>query len=57
MLIETIEHEGVHAVFTERSHSDRLAQRVTEETGAELVSACIPAPLANRAAKQAVTST
>ena len=38
MLIETIEHEGVHAVFTERSHSDRLAQRVAEETGAELVS-------------------
>ncbi len=37
MLIETIEHEGVHAVFTERSHSDRLAQRVAEETGAEIV--------------------
>lgn len=37
MLIETIEHEGVHAVFTERSHSDRLAQRVAEETGATLV--------------------
>ena len=37
MLIETIEHEGVHAVFTERSHSERLAQRVAEETGAELV--------------------
>ena len=38
MLIETIEHEGVHAVFTERSHSDRLARRIAEETGAELVS-------------------
>ena len=38
MLIETIEHEGVHAVFTEQSHSARLAQRVAEETGAELVS-------------------
>ena len=37
MLIETIEHEGVHAVFTERSHSQRLAQRVAEETGAEIV--------------------
>ena len=38
MLIETIEHEGVHAVFTEQSHTSRLAQRVAEETGAELVS-------------------
>ena len=37
MLIETIEHEGVHAVFTEKSHSARLAQRVAEETGAELI--------------------
>ena len=37
MLIETIEHEGVPAVFTERSHSERLAQRVAEETGATLV--------------------
>ena len=37
MLIETIEHEGVHAVFTERSHSERLAQRVAEETGADLI--------------------
>ena len=37
MLIETIEHEGVAAVFTERSHSERLAQRVAEETGADLV--------------------
>ncbi len=38
MLIETIEHEGVPAVFTERSHSERLAQRVAEETGTELIS-------------------
>ena len=37
MLIETIEHEGVPAVFTEESHSQRLAQRVAEETGATLV--------------------
>ena len=37
MLIETIEHEGVHAVFTEQSHSARLAQRVAEETGADLI--------------------
>ena len=37
MLIETIEHEGVTAVFTETTHTDRLAQRVAEETGAALV--------------------
>ena len=37
MLIETIEHEGVPAVFTEKSHSERLAQRVAEETGATLI--------------------
>ena len=36
-LIETIEHEGVPAVFTETIISDRLAQRVAEETGAKLV--------------------
>ena len=36
-LIETIEHEGVPAVFTETIVSDRLAQRVAEETGAKLV--------------------
>ena len=36
-LIEVIEHEGVPAVFTEESHSERLARRVSEETGAELV--------------------
>ncbi len=36
-LIEAIEHEGVPAVFGERGHSDRLAQRVAEETGAELI--------------------
>ena len=37
MLIETIEHEGVSAVFTERQLVDRLARRVAEETGAKLV--------------------
>ncbi len=37
MLIETIEHEGVPAVFTEKSHVSRLAQRVAEETGATLI--------------------
>ncbi len=36
-LIETIEHEGVPAVFTETIISGRLAQRVAEETGAKLV--------------------
>ena len=36
-IIETIEHEGVSAVFTERSHSDRLARRIAEETGATLI--------------------
>ena len=36
-LIETIEHEGVPAVFTEKSHSERLAMRVAEETGATLI--------------------
>ena len=36
-LIETIEHEGVPAVFTEKSHSERLARRVSEETGATLI--------------------
>ena len=37
MLIETIEHEGVLAVFTEMQHNDRLARRVAEETGAKFV--------------------
>ena len=37
MLIETIEHEGVPAVFTEMQLVDRLARRVAEETGAKLV--------------------
>ena len=37
MLIETIEHEGVAAVFTENILSDRLARRIAEETGAALV--------------------
>ena len=36
-LIEVIEQEGVPAVFTEKSHSERLAQRVAEETGATLI--------------------
>ena len=36
-LIETIEREGVPAVFSERSHSDRLARRVAEETGATVI--------------------
>ena len=36
-LIETIEHEDTPAVFTEKSHSDRLARRITEETGADLI--------------------
>ena len=36
-LIEIIEHEGVPAVFTENSHSERLARRIAEETGATLV--------------------
>ena len=36
-LIEVIEHEEVPAVFTETSHSERLARRVAEETGAVLI--------------------
>ena len=36
-LIEVIEHEGAPAVFAEKSHSDRLARRISEETGATLV--------------------
>ena len=36
-LIEAIKREGVPAVFTEESHSDRLARRVAEETGAALI--------------------
>ena len=36
-LIETIEHENAPAIFTEKSHSARLAQRIAEETGAELI--------------------
>ena len=38
MLIETIEHEGVPAVFTEKSHSDTAGPAVVaEETGATLI--------------------
>ena len=36
-LIETIEHEGAPAIFAEKSHSTKLADRVAEETGATLV--------------------
>ena len=36
-LIETIEHEGAPAIFTEKSHSTELAKRVAEETGATLI--------------------
>ena len=36
-LIETIEHEGATAVFAEKSHSNRLAQQIADETGAQLV--------------------
>ena len=36
-LVETIEHENAVAVFTEKSHSDRLARRISEETGAILI--------------------
>ena len=36
-LVEVIEHEGVTVVFTETIISDKLAQRIAEETGANLV--------------------
>ena len=36
-LIETIEHEGAPAVFTEKSHSERLARRIAGGTGAKHV--------------------
>lgn len=36
-LIETIEHENAPAVFAEKSHSARMAQRIAEETGAKLI--------------------
>ena len=36
-LVETIEHEGVDVVFTEMTVNDRLAKRVAEEAGVELV--------------------
>lgn len=36
-LIETIEHQNAPAVFTEKSHSTRFAQRVAEATGAALI--------------------
>ena len=36
-LIETIEHTGATAVFAENTQSNRLAQRVAEETGVKLI--------------------
>ena len=36
-LVETIEHEGATVIFGENIHSDRLAKRIAEETGAEVV--------------------
>ena len=36
-LIETIEREGGRAVFTEKSHSARLAHRIADETDAKHV--------------------
>ncbi len=36
-LVETIEHSGAHAVFAEKSQTDRLAQQVANETGAQLI--------------------
>ena len=36
-LIETIKREGARAVFTEKSHSERLARRIAEGTGARHV--------------------
>ncbi len=36
-LVETIEHSGAHAVFAEKSQTDRLAQQIANETGAELI--------------------
>ncbi len=36
-LVETIEHEGARVVFGENVYSDRLAQRIAEETGAAVV--------------------
>lgn len=37
MLIETIEHEGVPAVFGETTHSERLLRQIAEETGATII--------------------
>ena len=36
-LIETIEHAGAPAVFAEKTLSNRLAQRIAEESGAKLI--------------------
>ena len=36
-LVETIEHEGAKVIFGENIHSDRLAKRIAEETGASVV--------------------
>ena len=36
-LVETIEHAGAKVIFGENIHSDRLAKRIAEETGASVV--------------------
>ena len=36
-LVETIEHSGAHAVFAEKSQTDRLARQIADETGAQLI--------------------
>lgn len=46
-LIETIEHAGATAVFTERSQSDRMARRISEETGARLIGGLYTGSLGN----------
>ena len=36
-LVETIEDKGARALFAENINSNRLAQRIAEETGAALI--------------------
>ncbi|MDE2937856.1 MAG: metal ABC transporter substrate-binding protein [Chloroflexota bacterium] len=36
-LVETIEHSGAHAVFAEKTQTDRLARQIADETGAQLI--------------------
>ena len=36
-LVEAIEHSGAHAIFAEKQQTDRLAQRIADETDAQLV--------------------